>query len=88
MEERKIKILNEEGMHARPAGVFAKMASTYQSKVSVLFNGKAVNGKSSISLMTLGLVKDSEVTIQVDGADAVELADKLTTLINNKFLME
>ncbi|MEK6775027.1 MAG: HPr family phosphocarrier protein [Bdellovibrionota bacterium] len=83
--ELKKKILNEEGLHARPAGVLAKVASGFQSKIEVLFNGRTINAKSSMSLMTLGLVKDSEFSVRADGPDAEQALLKIAETIDNKF---
>lgn len=83
--ELKKKILNEEGLHARPAGVFAKTASGFQSKIEVLFNGRVINAKSSMSLMTLGLSKDSEFMVRADGPDAEQALMKISEIIDSHF---
>ncbi len=79
------KILNEEGLHARPAGVLAKVATGFQSKIEVIYNGRSINAKSSMSLMTLGLVKDSQFDISAEGSDAEAAIDKISQLIDHKF---
>ena len=83
--EIKKKILNEEGLHARPAGIFAKVASGFQSKIEVGFNGRVVNAKSSMSLMTLGLSKDSEIAIRADGPDAEQALSRISEIVDQKF---
>jgi len=83
--EMKKKILNEEGLHARPAGVLAKTASGFQSKIEVVFKGRAINAKSSMSLMTLGMTKDSEFDLRAEGPDAEQALQKISTLIDQKF---
>jgi phosphocarrier protein HPr len=50
-----VKLLNEEGMHARPAGIFVKKASEFKSSVQVKASGQSKNGKSIMSLMGLGV---------------------------------
>lgn len=83
--EIKKTIQNPEGLHARPAGHFAKTASSFKSKIEVSFNQKTVNAKSSMSLMTLGIVHNSEISIKADGPDAEEALNKISTLIDNHF---
>lgn len=83
--EKTFKILNEEGMHARPAGAFVKVANEFKSKVEVKANGVSKNGKSIMGLMGLGLTKDSEITIIAQGEDETEALEKLGSLIENKF---
>ena len=85
MIELKKTILNEEGLHARPAGVLAKQASQFTSKIEVLFNGRTVNAKSSMSLMTLGLGKDSEFVVRADGPDAETALQKIGQLVDSRF---
>jgi len=83
--EKTFKILNEEGMHARPAGAFVKIANEFKSTVEIKANGLTKNGKSIMGLMSLGLTKDSEITVITTGEDELEALKKLGLLIENKF---
>ena len=83
--EQTFKILNEEGMHARPAGAFVKVANEFKSSIEVKANGMTKNGKSIMGLMSLGLSKDSEITVITKGEDEAEALKKLGFLIENKF---
>ncbi len=83
--EKTFKILNEEGMHARPAGAFVKVATEFKSTVEVKANGLTKNGKSIMGLMSMGLSKDTEITIITKGDDEEAALVKLGTLIENKF---
>jgi len=85
MTEKKVLLSNETGMHARPAGQFVKLAQKYQSQVSLVFGEKKANGKSVMSLLTLGLQKDSEFLLQVDGADESEALAALVQLVESQF---
>ncbi len=83
--EKSFKILNEEGMHARPAGAFVKTANEFKSAVEVKANGMTKNGKSIMGLMSLGLAKDSELIVVTKGEDEEAALNKLSILIENKF---
>jgi phosphocarrier protein HPr len=83
--EKTFKILNEEGMHARPAGAFVKVASEFKSSVEVKANGLTKNGKSIMGLMSMGLSKDTEITVITKGDDEEAALTKLGALIENKF---
>ena len=85
MLEKTLIILNEEGLHARPAGVLAKLAGSFTSVIEVVANGKTVNAKSIMSVMSLGLTKDAELIVRTNGADESEALTKIESLINNKF---
>jgi phosphoenolpyruvate---glycerone phosphotransferase subunit DhaM len=74
---RRVTLTNSDGLHARPAAEFVKLASTFPQRVTV--NG--IDAKSLLAIMALGLVKGDEVEIATDdpeGADAVEALATLT----------
>lgn len=80
-----IKIQNKLGIHARPAAEFVKLASKFKSKIYISKNGRKVNGKSIMGVMTLAAEYRSEVEITAEGPDAAEALKALVELINNKF---
>ena len=83
--EKTVRILNDEGLHARPAGLFAKKAAEFQSNIEVRFSGGSKNGKSIMGLMSLGLKKDAEITIVATGADEAKAVEALSDLVLRKF---
>lgn len=85
MAEIKKVLLNKEGLHARPAGVLAKAAAGFKSKIELQFNQKKVNAKSSLSLMTLGLAHNSEFTILADGEDSEQALKQISELVDKEF---
>ena len=85
--EAKVTVQNEEGLHARPAGVLVKTAAKFTSNIELSFNDNTANAKSIMSLMGLGLTKGSEVTIIADGADAEAAIAEITNLFNHKFFL-
>ena len=78
-------ITNDVGLHARPATLFAKAAQKYSSTITVSCNGKSANAKSLLSVLTLGAVKDSEITISADGEDSKAALVELQDLVQNNF---
>ena len=88
MAEATIQVKNKVGLHARPAALFVQTANKFQSKVKVknlTTKGDFVDAKSIIMVLTLGVMKDHEVLIQTDGADADTALDALKALIENNF---
>jgi phosphocarrier protein len=85
MAESTVKIINELGLHARPAAEFVKISSRFRSNIFVSKNENEVNGKSIMSVMTLAAEKGSELRIRAVGKDADEAVKALVELINNKF---
>lgn len=87
MQTATVKVLNDEGLHARPAGVLVKTASAFSSEIELSVDGDSANAKSIMSIMGLGLTKDTLVTITAEGNDAEQALTEITNLFNNKFHM-
>lgn len=84
--ERRIKITNPNGLHARPATSFVKMAIKFSSEIFVSTENKEkVNGKSVIDLLTLGAKNGTELLITAKGEDKEEALDALEGLVRNNF---
>ena len=83
--ERIIKILNEQGLHARPASTFVKTASKFKSNVTIVHGTEIANAKSIINIMSLGLKKDEEIKIITEGIDEKEAMDALVNIVESKF---
>ncbi|MBM7557960.1 HPr family phosphocarrier protein [Halanaerobacter jeridensis] len=83
--EKKVMIQNETGIHARPASMLVEEASNYDSDVELLKDGQAVNAKSIMGIMSLGIKQSTEVTVRAEGADAEEAVDAIVELIQSGF---
>lgn len=83
--EKTVKIVNETGLHARPAGLLVKLASRFSSDINIEYNGKTVNAKSIMGLLTLGIAHGDEIKIIANGADEQEAVEALVEFVNNKF---
>lgn len=62
-------IKDANGLHARPAGLLAKEAKKFNSKIIVAANGKTADLKHIFALMSLGIKCATTVTITIDGED-------------------
>ena len=84
---RNMVLLNRYGMHVRPAGLFAKVASRFKADVKVEKDGdgNVVSGKSIMALMTLGAVCGSTLTVTATGPEADNVLDELEALVKRKF---
>ncbi len=80
-----LKIKNAEGLHARPAGILAKKAAEFQSNIQISVGGQVKSAKSIMALMSLGLKKDQEFKLIIDGPDADNASRILAELVNNEF---
>lgn len=81
-------IEHEAGLHARPATLFVKTASEYDADIRASYEGRSVNAKSSLQVLTLGAEQGAEITVRAEGEDAEEALDALTRLVESNFETE
>jgi phosphotransferase system HPr (HPr) family protein len=81
--EKKIKVRNKQGLHARPAALFVQIANKYDSTIKVLKDDQIVNGKSIMGILMLAAEKDSEVMLVVEGTDSQEAVRELELLLGS-----
>ncbi|KXO77674.1 phosphoenolpyruvate--protein phosphotransferase [Brucella anthropi] len=81
--ERSTIVRVHEGLHARPATRFVKLAKGFESDIEIAKAGKSVSAKSSVKLMLLGVKELDEVTVRADGADAIEAIEALIGYLEN-----
>ena len=79
------EILNQYGIHARPAAMIVKTASRFDADVQFEKDGNAVSGKSIMGLMTLEASRGTRIRAIVTGDDAEPLLDELRALFERKF---
>ncbi|OVE76245.1 phosphocarrier protein HPr [bacterium E08(2017)] len=79
------EILNQYGIHARPAALFVKTASRFDSDIIVEKDDNRVSGKSIMGLMTLEASKGTKLRIIVEGDDADDAIQEIRALIESKF---
>ena len=83
--EATLLIENELGLHARAATVFVRVASKYESTVYITKDGRQVNGKSIMGVLTLVASKGTEIQLRADGPDAEYAIAALSQLVRDKF---
>ena len=81
-----VTINNEQGLHLRPAELFARLANKFESNVSLVKDTDRVDGKSIINIVTLGAAKGTQLRIEADGADAEQAIAALAELVEKEFL--
>ena len=69
------------GIHARPAGAIAKIASGFSSQITIYANGKSARADSIISIMSLGAKSGTELKVLADGKDAQEALEVLKSFL-------
>ncbi|ATO53656.1 MULTISPECIES: phosphocarrier protein HPr [Lactobacillus] len=88
MEKRDFHIIAETGIHARPATLLVQAASKFGSDVNLEYNGKSVNLKSIMGVMSLGVGKNADVTITAEGDDEKDALDAIADTMKKEGLAE
>ena len=83
MITREIVINSATGLHARPATLLVKKASSFKSDIYIEFSGKKANVKSLIGVLSLGVTKGNTVTLSINGDDETYAMDELVKLIES-----
>ncbi|MTV81994.1 phosphocarrier protein HPr [Secundilactobacillus folii] len=88
MEKRNFRITAETGIHARPATLLVQAASKYNSDITLEYDGKSVNLKSIMGVMSLGVGQNTEITISADGDDETEAMEDVAKTMKEEGLSE
>jgi len=70
MQKITLQVINEVGLHARPASEFAKLPRGFKADIKVrnrTTNSNMVDAKSILSVLTLGVEKEHEIELTAEG---------------------
>ncbi len=85
MAERSVRIVNRNGVHARPAAEIVKLAARFTSDITIVRDDLEVNGKSIMGVMMLAAEFGSTILLRASGPDADAAVEQLATLISSRF---
>ena len=85
MVSKEITILNQVGLHARPATYFIQKANSYKSSVWVEKGDRRVNAKSLLGVLSLGIVGGTNIKVIADGPDEQQAVEGLIKLVESGF---
>ena len=83
-----ISVCNPSGLHARPASDFTRCAGKYESRIFVkraTDEGRGINAKSIVLLLSQGFGQGEEITIMADGVDEEAGVKALVELVRCGF---
>ena len=83
MVSKTVKIVNEQGMHMRPATVFSQAMMPFTAEVNLCFNGTKYDGQSVMMLMAACIKCGAEVEITCDGPDEEAALAKAVELVES-----
>jgi len=86
MAEQTVRIVNKQGLHARPISRFVQLVAKYQADVQVTGpDGTVADGSSIFSMMTLAAGHGTELTLRADGPQADDALAALARLVAEGF---
>ncbi|WP_085994219.1 phosphocarrier protein HPr [Oceanobacillus senegalensis] len=88
MIEKTFTVIDESGIHARPATTLVHAASQFDSEIKLEYKGKAVNLKSIMGVMSLGIGNGAQIKMSADGKDEQEALSTLEKTISKEGLAE
>ncbi len=83
MKEFRYVVTDEQGIHARPAGMFVKEAAACGCNVTISKDGKEVDAKRILGVMGLGVKKGQEIILKTDGDGEEEAIDRLSRFLQD-----
>lgn len=84
MIEKSIKIEMAGGLDARPVAMLVQVASKHESKVYIMAEGKKVNAKSIMGMMSLALSQGETVTVSAEGNDEQAAIENIGDYLSGK----
>ncbi|MEC3861504.1 HPr family phosphocarrier protein [Mesobacterium sp. TK19101] len=82
---RKLKIVNEKGLHARASAKLVEVTEGFDATAEVCKDGLSASGDSIMGLLMLAASKGTFIEVQTSGPDAPALADAIEALVANRF---
>ena len=83
MVSKKVKIINEQGFHMRPANDFVREMAKFKSDIHLVMGEKDVNGKSIMNIMAACIKYGSEIEVRCDGEDEQAILHNAVEMISS-----
>lgn len=76
-----VQVTNSVGLHARPATFFIQKANEFKCSIWVEIGSRRINAKSLLGVLSLGIIKGTDITILADGADEEAAVSSLVEMV-------
>lgn len=81
---KEVEVKLKTGLQARPAALFVQEANRFSSDVFLEREGKKVNAKSIMGLMSLAVGSGAVISIITDGSDEEEAISTLSQFVEKE----
>ena len=78
-------VINDKGLHTRPATELVKCAQTFKSQIYLHYRGHYVNAKSLLGILMLSASRGARIFVEAKGEDATQAVDAILDLASHKF---
>jgi phosphocarrier protein len=85
MQQAKLMITTDVGLHARPATLFVRTSNQFESDIQIIYGSKEANAKSILQVLSLGVEKDGEIDLIINGPDENQALNELSSLVQTNF---
>lgn len=85
MIEKQLTIINKLGLHARATAKLIGVTNNFSATIELEKDGKAVNGKSIMSVMMLAATQGTDIIVRTDGEDESQAMESIEAIINDRF---
>ena len=83
MVSEQLTVVNKAGFHMRPANLFVQAMTKFQSNMTIVFNGRDIDGKSIMNVMAACMKQGTEIEIRCEGPDEVEMLRTAAELVRS-----
>ena len=85
MISKELTVINESGIHARPAALIVETATKFQSQVIFIKDGMRANAKSIMNIMLLAAEPGAVIRVETEGPDEAEALKAIEELFLSRF---
>lgn len=83
MTERTVMIQNPTGLHARPASLLVQKTSSFKSSIKLIKDGREIDAKSLLGVMSLAVKGNDSVTIRAEGEDEAAAVEAVVEFLES-----
>ncbi len=83
--QRHVTVINQQGLHFRPADLLVRAANRFQSQIEIEKDGQSVDCRSIMGILTLGAAQGVQLCLRATGVDAAEALNSLVELFDQGF---
>ena len=88
MVEKNFKVAEKSGVYARPATILVNTATKFDADIHLEYNGRMVNLKSIMGVMSLAVPSNAAFKITAEGSDAKEAIWSLDETMRKEGIIE